>query len=398
MRYITNKKLSAIMVLMLFYGLGNQLGFPVTSRLSEESFRVVWDKRYGDERLWNEYRAMALGKNGETLIAASARNAPDASDSNVNRLLLWKIDQKGEITSETEIRKPQGSGKSSASAAIKDLAVLENGDTLLIVDFEGAHPSIVRVDRTGKQSLTKNITGPDRQISLFKMVPTSDGKFLLLGHESLDAFAMEIDATGNILWERKVDRGKMDLFVDGIATPEGGFILVGNSGQYDILRGGPSDVWVSRYDANGREKAEVSFQGRYGRVARSQDGGYGVVYDKGTSDGQDIRLRLLDPELKELWESPLLTVTPGFLDFKIAAVPGGGFIVAGAKGGKPYVIRVDAKGESLGTFQSDANMSIEVGSYGLIQKGGEILVCSSIIDISVKTSVTRKVRMMRIIL
>ena len=390
------------MALMAFCGLGNQIVLALTSRPSEESFRLVWDKRYGDDRFWNEYKAMAIGKNGETLIAVSARNAPDANDANINRLLLWRIDQKGDITSETEVKKPQGSSKSVAktpmSAAIKDLAVLENGDALLIVDFEGGHPSIVKVDRSGRQSLTKNIAAPSRHISLFKMVPASDGKFLLLGHESMDAFAIEIDASGNVLWERKTDRGKMDLFVDGITNQDGEFILIGNSGQYDILLGGPSDVWISRYDANGGVKDEKSFQGRYGRVVQTQEGSYGVVYDKGTSDRQDIRLKLLDLDLKEVWESQLLTVTPGFLDFKIAALPGGGFIVAGGKDGKPLVARVDVNGKKIGTFQNDAKMPIDIGNYGLVQRNDEILVSSSVIDIKDKTIVTRKIRMMRIIL
>ena len=98
----------------------------------------------------------------------------------------------------------------------------------------------------------------------------------------------------------------MDFLVDGLPASNNGYVLVGNSGQYDPLRVGPSIVWVAQYDANGVPKSEITFPGRYGRIARTRDGGYVIVYDKSASNAQEIQIKALSADLKELSETPLV--------------------------------------------------------------------------------------------
>src|ERR671927_327952 len=98
MKRVDKKKTFALMLTMVCWGWSHHSVISIERAQEETSFRIVLDKKYGDDKLWNEYRAMAVGTNGDTWIAASARNIP-GTQVNVNQLLLWRIDQKGELTS-----------------------------------------------------------------------------------------------------------------------------------------------------------------------------------------------------------------------------------------------------------------------------------------------------------
>jgi hypothetical protein len=361
---------------------------------------VVWDKAYGSESLWTEFRAITAAPKRGVLVGVSQRNALDAPTATANRLFLWRIDPAGRLASEVEIRKSVSSATAgSTTAAIRDLTELEKDETLLLVDFEGGRPSIVRVDGAGKQTLTKEVARPGRALTLFKIVPAG-AKFLLIGHEAFDALLMEVDGAGNLLWEKKFDRGKMEFFVDGMASGDDGFVLVGNSGQYDALRAGPSIVWVGRYDAGGALKAEVTFAGRYGRIAPARDGGVAVVYDRSATNDQEIHVKGLGADLKEAWDTPVVSATASFSDFKIAATPVGGFVIAGGKGGRPYAATVDAAGRVSTKFEgAAAPASLDVGSYGLASdQAGAFYLASSHVEAGDKATVRQRVRLRKVVM
>jgi hypothetical protein len=363
------------------------------------ALRVVWEKTYGSETLSTEFRASAPQING-LVVGVSERNAIDAKTATASRLLLWKIDAAGTLTSEVEIRKsPSSPSAGSTTAAIRDVTALDAGETLALVDFEAGRPSIVRIDRAGKQTLTKELVAPGRTVTLFKIVPAGRN-FLLIGHENLDALLMQIDAAGTLLWEKKFDRGKMDFFVDGIAAADEGFVLVGNSGQYDPLRAGPSIVWVGRYGPDGQPSTEVTFPGRYGKIARSSRNVLGVVFDKSATNDQEIHLKGLDPDLKEKWETAVVKAAANFSDFKVAAAADGGFVTAGARSGRPYMAAVDAAGRVGATFEGDAApRSLDVGSPGLVSDGtGGLYVSSSHIDVQNGTKVRQRVRVRKVVM
>ena len=356
------------------------------------TLHAAWEKSYGKEGLTTEFRAMSAAKNDDVFIGASERDSLDAGAASASRLVLWRINAAGEIARETEI-KQSATSKGTNTATIRDVLALENREALVLVDFEGGHPSIVRVDANGKQTTTRELARLDRAWTLFKIVPGARGTFLLVGHESLNALIVSIDAAGNVQWEKTYDRGRMEYFVDGVASGESGFALVGNSGQYDALRTGPSIVWVGLYDAAGAMKSDVTFPGRYGKVARSPDGGYVVVYDRSNVNTQEIRLKGLGADLKELWDTQLLVTGPNFSDFQIAALARGGFAVAGGQEGRPWLTVVDAAGRPAATLQTTpAERSLDLGTYGLGSNGGaSLFVASSHIEARTRSDVRQRV-------
>jgi hypothetical protein len=321
---------------------------------------VVWEKEFGDGNFWYEPSSMAMSGNHGTLIAAKARITPgeNASDTTGRSALwFWRIDQDGEKILEKLIELPKTilmNGKTvevnTDSSNVTGMCSLENGDSLLVIELVPGYPWIVRINKTGKQTLTKELTGPKRQVSFSKIIPLVDEKYLLIGHESFDSFMMQIDKEGNILWEKKRDRGNKEIIVDGLRTDNNEIILVENSAETGPFRIGPSSVWVSKYDEKGILKSEISFPGRYGHIAKSSDGNYGIVFDASTIGSQDIKVALLNPHLKELWKSQVLQVRSGLSDFKIAAAPNGSFWVVGSYGLRQFnlsVTKIDKTGRKI---------------------------------------------------
>ena len=290
-----------------------------------------------------------MAGNDQLLIGAVERDSIDANQS-TNRLLLWRVDAAGRMIGETELTNPAATSRTN-TAAIRDVISVEKGNALLLVDFEAGRPFLVSVDGLGKQTSEKEIL-PGKRVTLLRILQASKGRLLLIGHESFNALYTAIDASGKPVWEKRDDRGKMDLFVDGLSLGDAGFILVGNTGQYDSLRSGPSTVWVGRYDSEGNLKTETAFPGRYGRIAKASRAGYAVVYDKSATSDVEIELKAFSEELKPLWTAQILKAGPNFADFRVTALPSAGFVVAGSKDGRPFITIVDALGQPTQTFEA----------------------------------------------
>lgn len=80
-----------------------------------------------------------------------------------------------------------------------------------------------------------------------KMDKTRDGWLLLV-------------KDGKKVWERKVDRGRDEAFLQ-VIPEEKGHVVVGDSGKLNRFGQGPSRLWVMRVDLNGDSTGEVFVEG-----------------------------------------------------------------------------------------------------------------------------------------
>lgn len=357
---------------------------------------LAFAQKYADASLWYQYKAAAVTRTREVVMAVVA-SPPPGDPSKQHSVRLWALDAAGVRTSDTLIAPPAPPPGAPAPASLPEpdvtaVAALEGGDVLLVVEFRPFHPVLARVSRAGKQTLSQPILGPDRRPTFFKIIPTTDGKFILAGREAHNALALKVDEAGKVLWEKLEDRGRMDLFVDGVPTENGGALLVGNSGAYDMMRNGPSIIWVGRYGPTGALAKEVSLAGRYGSLASAPGGGFVVVYDKSSAAPQDIRAQMFGADWKRGWETKIVETEGGISGFQLAALPAGGFLVAGAKYGLAFVATLGADGALGNTFWGDKLDKAVV--YDLVAGPGEYYVASSIYA---KNELNRMVRQVRLL-
>lgn len=373
--------------------------FTFTTTNAQPMPSVLWNHQYGNEPYWYKYKAMSITKNGDLLIATSVKSMPGSSNDNMDATWLWRIDQKGVKVEESEIKKSLISNKVKNSNAIdadvRGVAALESGDRLLVIDFTGESPWIIKISAKGGLLFAKEILGSARRAWISRIIPTFDNGFLLIGHELLDSIVIKVDSAGDVVWENKQDRGGKDLYVDGVAMLDGSSVLVGNSGEYDMLLRGQSMISIYRFDAAGLAKSEKRFAGRNGSIARSADGGFVIVYDKGNANGQDIWVQALGPALQELWQLKVIVNKPSVppASFKIKTALDGNYIIVGGKDGKPYIEKIDKKGARIWEYWGEF-MDISV-DYDLYVAGTEFYVAFTTFIKNTSNIISQKVNIIK---
>lgn len=113
-----------------------------------------------------------------------------------------------------------------------------------------------------------------------------------------DYWVFEIDANGEILWQRTIGGDNGDSLSDLVATPDGGYILAGDSasrlsGDKSIPNKTFDDLWLVKIDAHGSIIWQKTYAGGYTGtnwltdILPSSQGGYLISAMAGPGAGHD---------------------------------------------------------------------------------------------------------------
>jgi len=163
-----------------------------------------------------------------------------------------------------------------------------------------------------KQSGTANFD------QLYSLISLNDGGSVAIGtsqtsrntHDNMfvqglgksDVYLAKYKKNGQIIWEKKYGSSKKDVGVDGVATDDGGFILIGLSKEgkdFILLASKINDTgditWTKKFPKTGRQNAF--------KIIRTIRGNYLISASFENRDNQDnIRLIHIDGEGNILWE------------------------------------------------------------------------------------------------
>jgi hypothetical protein len=248
---------------------------------------------------------------------------------------------------------------------------------------------IFKMDAQGNKLWEKRYggSGDDR---LIKVLPSPDGGYLLCGWTTSPTgfdvtaptrgyqnyWVVKTDAQGNKLWDRRYGSAASEMLYNAIATPDGGYLLTGNtggpisgpSGDRSMATRGPMDVWTIKIDALGNKQWDNLLSGAVGiyvyGAANIPGGGYALLAlpfgavsgdVTGPSNGNDdLWLVKLDAAGNKVWDR--LYGGSGF-DQPHALLPtaDGGLLLAGSSGssisgdvsqggGGLWLVKVNASG------------------------------------------------------
>ncbi len=176
-------------------------------------------------------------------------------------------------------------------------------------DVSGNHGQtdiwVVKLDAAGSIQWQRCLggTGFDSGTSVLQR---PDGGYLVVGntssnngdvsgnHGSSDIWLAKLDASGALVWQRCYGGSLTDSSWDIKATPDGGYIVVGESQSSDgdlTSNAGAGDYWILKIDADG----DIQWQRSYGgssfdgasSVALTSDGGY-IVNGYTSSNNGDV--------------------------------------------------------------------------------------------------------------
>lgn len=218
---------------------------------------------------------------------------------------------------------------------------------------EGLDACLLKVDQEGKQLWFRTFPGPLDQMP-HGLCATADGGFLLIvnqvnpedlvvdcraaGYAGFDGRSsiclIKADRDGQELWRRVFDSGQNVLAMSGVATPEGGTLVLATVMYYPK---DDNDIRLLKVDAAGTEAWSRTWsegQRAAAQVIRCADGNYviaGGYRPSGVSDPAktDLLFMKVDPAGEAIWERIL--GDPRRVDEVkvVAETADGGFIAAG---------------------------------------------------------------------
>jgi len=347
---------------------------------------TVWDNKYGDEMYAYEKRATAFSPTENTLYIAGIYSSYDRNKKNIEGIWVWKINANGEKTADLKVNEIQGEKLRDIGA----MSSTEDGSTILAATLLlSGRTILVKLDAKGGIEFSKKL---EEGVHIAKIIKTIDNKYLCIGYQKNDSLLMKIDANGEVLWEKINDRGKDDMFIDGILTEDGGFILIENSGKSAQFFLASSEIWLTKYDSKGEKITEKSFQGRHGSIARGKDGNYAIAYDKSGTAKQDIWIKSFDKDLNEKWNTNITSTDFGLESFNVGSLTNGDYIVTGPIFLRPWVSYIDAAGAKKWDFH---NKTMEPASgTDFISKDNDCYIISSVVAIT-DQRITNKVKVIK---
>ncbi len=159
-------------------------------------------------------------------------------------------------------------------------------------------------------SLWSRIYGGSIADDLTKLLPTSEGGYLLAGRtESFgagdcDFWAVKTDAAGDSLWSRTYGGDSFEIVTTAIQTTDGGYLLFGDTYSFGA---GAWDIWMVKTDTDGDSLWSHTYGGsgddQLTAIIVTNDGGYllGGQTDSFGAGNDDIWLVKTDANGDSVW-------------------------------------------------------------------------------------------------
>jgi hypothetical protein len=189
---------------------------------------------------------------------------------------------------------------------------------------------ILKLDKNGNKVWQKPIGGTGSDV-FTDIIASPGGGYLLAGvsrsqdgdasgnHGGFDYWAVKIDETGTLLWQKQLGGSKDEEALSVIASPGGGYVLAGTTYSKDgdvRYRTGEQNGWIVKLDENGNRVWQRALGGSHkfdrdgaSAIAPTSDGGYMVVgytYRNPDPDGNfgnsDVLMVKLDAGGNVVWQ------------------------------------------------------------------------------------------------
>ncbi len=215
--------------------------------------RTMWSQGLAFHE-WVTISSVAQTTDGGYIMAGSTSDGPAGlPHAGATSGILVKTDSSGELTWTLSY----GTTREDALVCVR-----ETRDSSYVAVGWSESPGaagmdawLVQTDASGKLLWTRCFGGP-RADYFNSVVVTHNGDYVLAGYTcssgqgAEDAWLVCVDSTGHLLWEQTYGGGADDWFSSLVATSDGGFVATGSTESYGLE--GSSDAWLVKVDSVGR--------------------------------------------------------------------------------------------------------------------------------------------------
>lgn len=284
---------------------------------------------------------------------------------------------------------------------------------------------IVRINKDGN-ILWEETIGGTLYDDLTSIISTSDGGFLAGGssnseisgdktegtvgnNASNDYWIVKIDSIGNVIWENTIGGDARDELDELLETPDGGFILAGNSNSWISgdktagLKGG-YDYWIIKTNSLGVIEWQQTYGGSnnetFTSITPTNEGGYmlggyssspiSVDKSENSKGFNDYWIVKIDSVGNIIWEKTIGGANEDWLYDLIQTYDGGyllaGHSISGVSGDKTsagpngwnyWIVKIDTNGNIMWQNTIGGSKRDDIRSVRQFPDGGYILVGQS---------------------
>ncbi len=336
-----------------------------TTPAANQTPPVVWERTYGGLANETLLSLLATTDGGYLLVGSSEGNGTG------EELYLVGTDANGTPLFET--RMPFGTGGAGSPIAADRTA---DGGTIVVGGIDSAGPTgvdvaLVRLGPDGRQRWSRSYAiGSGRDIGTAVRTAT-DGGYLVAGTTDSpsggapEILLLKVGEDGGEVWHRPLSLGAATLFVDDlVATPDGGYLVVGST---DANHAGSSDMLLVKVSSGGNREWQRTYsfgaEEAFGHTLDpSPDGGWlllGDVNGAGSLPAAAVLVKV-DTAGNEQWRKRIAIGGARTWGYALARAGVDGYAVAGAveppEGLRSYAARLDRSGVEVW------NRSFAIGS------------------------------------
>lgn len=359
---------------------------PPNTRATEIPVTPTSQLQLGDDAFEHRYETSVAT---EERLFVALKKRPAGQTTQAWTLWIWSIDSTGKITQTLELTEPNQS-PTLDGPDIPAITVLRDGSLACATVTKKAGLRLGRI-KDGHVNWTARDTSIDTNLYISRMVPASDDNLLVLGRTGTRPIYMKITPDGHKLWQRISDDNKPGVVFDGIATNDGGGILVTDFWNGDPFMIGESWIRIAKVDTNGTVTSEKKIRGRRPQIAPSGRGGFVIVYDQSESVGQQVALQAFDERFGPTWSKAVLANKRGLSTLKIAGTMQDDFVIAGGNDLSLFISVVGSGGRDEWSFEDEHTQSSDFNV--LSTQNGFVVVYPliSTIDIGLHRALNTKI-------
>lgn len=286
---------------------------------TDKQGNLIWQKTIGGDSYDMIFKTLQL-KDGSYLLTGSSYSgiSGDKTDSNRGERDIWlvKLDLNKEIEWQITIG---GSGSDIPDDIVQTsdggFLVLSHSDSPVSADkttapFGGPDLWLLKLDSTGNLQWQKSYGGAGIELGA-GIIEKNNGNFLIgasstsgiSGNKTepsrgnADYWIFEISPDGNMLWQKTIGGNNGDHLSGLVATKDGGFMLLGDSGsnvngEKTVPAKTLADLWVVKVNDSGKIQWQKVYAGDgYGEwaisISASASSGYILSAMSGSAKGND---------------------------------------------------------------------------------------------------------------
>jgi hypothetical protein len=326
-----------------------------TGGQATDNGKLVWLKTFGGRGIEIAKDIVASPDGGYVIAGSTTSAGSGASDA-----YLVRIDEQGNVVWDKTYG---GSGDDAVYSVVPSAGgyvACGRKDVSTVKDKKNFDLYVIKTDKDGKLVWEKTFGGNEMEEGN-GLAATADNGYIVAGmtgskgNGNGDVWVVKLSKDGNIEWDRTFGGKARDYGNSVIQTPEGGFVVAGNSGEKNkiyIIALDPTGkpLWEKYY---GSGNADIA-----GSIIRNRDGSFVVCgMTQATPNTKvDAMLLKISNTGDIVWQT--IVSTESFSSaVSVRELSDGSFITCGTKsasdaskgGAYVYILTFDSKGKNTGT-------------------------------------------------